>query len=238
MTSAIRKLRTVRDGPVNPPGLSVSAKREVCPPQRLTTDAEAIEREYDQSDFAILDVMRQAELDWLPTLELYDWRGFGAEITDALQGRLRPNSRRLSNPLGDADPVPTDGGYATIVVRKLGILVYRTEVVRAFAALRCAYRDAVDIHAARSRLTNASPIAYLGLPDVIEGKLGWRDIRTIGDLVKCSPNDLLDKSHIHEPYLSSTELDIVVGALSGLGWRLARNRPCHDSRCAVKLARE
>ena len=236
MTSAIRKLRTVRDGPVNPPGLSVSAKREVCPPQRLTTDAEAIEREYDQSDFAILDVMRQAELDWLPTLELYDWRGFGAEIADALQGRLRPNARRLSNPLDCADPVSTDSGYATIVVRKLGILVYRTEVVRAFAALRCAYRDAVDIHAARSRLTNASPIAYLGLPDVIEGKLGWRDIRTIGDLVKCSPNDLLDRAHIHDTYLSSTELDIVVGVLSGLGWRLARNRPCHDATHGVKLS--
>lgn len=224
MTSTLRKLRTVREGPVNPPGLSVSAKREVCPPQRLTTDAEAIEREYDQSDAAILGVMRQAELDWLPTLELGDWREFGAEVTDSLQVRLRPGPKPLVNPLGNADPVSTDSGYATIVVRKLGILVYRTEVVRAFAALRCAYRDAVDIHAARSRLTNASPIAYLGLPDVIEGKLGWRDIRTIGDLVKWSPNDLLDKSHIHEPYLSATELDIVVGVLSGLGWRLARNR--------------
>ena len=224
MTSTLRKLRTVREGPVEPAGLSVYAERSIYPPQRLTTDAEAISREYDQSDLAILDVMLRAEADWLELVQLGDWRGLGQAITDELQGRLRPNARRLVNPLDDADPVPTDGGFATIVVRKLGILVYRTEVVRAFAALRCAYRDAVDIHAARSRLTNASPIAYLGLPDVIEGKLGWRDIRTIGDLVKCSPNDLLDKSHIHEPYLSATELDIVVGVLSGLGWRLARNR--------------
>ena len=224
MTSTLRKLRTLREGPVEPAGLSVYAERSIYPPQKIATDAEAIEREYDQSDFAILDVMRRAEADWLPTLEQFDWRGFGAEITDALQGRLRGDARRLVNPLDDAESVPIDSGYATIVVRKLGILVYRTEVVRAFAALRCAYQDAVDIHAARSRLTNASPIAYLGLPDVIEGKLGWRDIRTIGDLVKCSPNDLLDRAHIHDTYLSSSELDIVVGVLGGLGWRLARNR--------------
>ena len=239
MTSAIRKLRTVRDGPVNPPGLSVSAKREVCPPQRLTTDAEAIEREYDQSDAAILNVMLRAEADWLELVQLGDWRGLGQAITDELQGRLRPNARTLENPLCDAEIVRGDHRLATSIVRGLALPVYRTEVSRAFQALRRSHKDAIDFAKNKAEISRRSPITYLELPDQVECKLGWMDVDKIADLCRCTVADLLRADdNTLGARLNASEVAIVEAALQVHGWSLQTGRPCHDSRCAVKLARE
>ena len=239
MTSTLRKLRTVREGPVEPAGLSVYAERSIYPPQRLTTDAEAISREYDQSDLAILDVMRRAEADWLELVQLGDWRGLGQAITDELQRRLRPNARTLDNPLCDAEIVRGDHRLSTAIVRGLSLPVYRTEVSRAFRALRRSYDDAVEFAENRAEISRRSPITYLELPDQVECKLGWMDVEKIADLCRCTVSDLLRADdNTLGARLNVTEVAMVEAALQVHGWSLKTGRPCHDSRCAVKLARE
>lgn len=254
MTSTLRKLRTVREKPVKPAGLTLHSDRfqkaNDCyvdrygvhrlkgDPPKLMIHEHARNKCPDDSRGAIELAMDTGAREWLEPMTLGLWRDVGQSVIDAAQAMLTDEADPLDNPLADAATVPFDGRLAVVAARKLGLVVYRAEVAKAIKALLAAYGDACEMARERRTISAKTSCYVLGLSDGTEDKLSRLGLFTIGRLIKWSPRDLKGADGMHNVRLDAAEIEEVVACLEGWGWSLAADRPLPHRGQVATLARE